>query len=349
MDQPVATRRAELLQDMVGVPIPRLWCPPVTHYVDDGSVDIARMAAHWRSMSAYVGGFLVPGSTGEGWDMAEAEVDALVDLAIGLAVGLDTRLLIGVLQVDAETMIRRVDAIVADLRARTGLHNPFQALKACHVVGFTICPPRGAALTQDQIRDALAQVLDLGIPIALYQLPQITQNEVSAATFADLATRYPNLIMFKDTSGQDRVPLSDGGASGVFLVRGAERDYAKWLDATGGCYHGFLLSTANGFARELREVIDLAVSGQVEAAQRLSRRLTAAVDACFDAVSDLPYGNPFASANKAIYHHMAYGARAVDMAAPLLHSTRRLPEGVVRTIGEILREHSLVPPIGYLS
>ena len=60
------------------------------------------------------------------------------------------------------------------------------------------------------------------------QLPQVTGNEMSPAIVAALAARFSNFYLFKDTGGNDRVAESGLELDGVFLVRGAEGDYARW-------------------------------------------------------------------------------------------------------------------------
>lgn len=45
--------------------VPLLWCPPLTHYDRQGAVDPSRMAAQFQQLAPYVGGFLIPGSTGD--------------------------------------------------------------------------------------------------------------------------------------------------------------------------------------------------------------------------------------------------------------------------------------------
>jgi len=329
--------------------IPRLWCPPITHYAEGGRIDVARMVAHWRTMVPYVGGFLVPGSTGEAWDMSPDEVADLLAVAIELAGELKTRLLIGALRPTADEMHAVIAETLARLRTATGEDDALTAMQRSRVAAYTICPPRGAELDQAQIETGLASVLDRGLPTAIYQLPQVTENEIAPATFAGLAAAYPNFLLFKDTSGTDRVPLADRGAGGVMLVRGAEQDYAKWLRESGGPYDGFLLSTANGFARELGQVIELLEAGKGVEAQALSQRLTDAVNAAFEAVAEVPHANAFANANKAIDHLMAHGPGAVDVAPPLLHGGARLPHAAIRTIADLLAEADLLPARGYLT
>lgn len=349
----IAHQRDALIRQMISPtpssPVPRLWCPPITHYTGGGRIDIDRMRAHWRTMVDHVGGFLVPGSTGEAWNMTAAEVNELVGVALDLASALDTRILIGVLRSTVAEMHAGIAETVAGAQATTGITDRLAALRERHIAGFTVCAPTGADLDQVAIKAGLESILDLGLPTAVYQLPQVTQNEISPAVFDELATRYANLMLFKDTSGKDRVPLVDRGASGVFLVRGAEGGYATWLEESGGPYRGFLLSTANGFARELRQVIAHLEAGETAEAITLSGRLDEAVSAAFTAVARVPHGNAFANVNKAIDHYMAHGPEALEAPVPLLHGGVRLPADVVREVGTILDSTGFLPTTGYLS
>jgi hypothetical protein len=186
------------------------------------------------------------------------------------------------------------------------------------------------------------------MPTAIYQLPQVTQNEMTPELVADLARRYPNFILFKDTSGADHVALSGQKLENVFLVRGAEGDYVRWLKAARGPYDGFLLSTANCFAREFHQIVEDLAGRRVKAAREMSERLTACINEVFGIVTGLPHGNPFANANKAMDHFFAYGFRAEAAPPPRLHAGVCLPPEVIRATGESLTRHGLMPEKGYL-
>ena len=173
----------------------------------------------------------------------------------------------------------------------------------------------------------LAAVLELGHPTALYQLPQVTENEMSPECVAHLAADYPNFYLLKDTSGADRVALAGLDLQGVFLVRGAEGQYHRWLGPAGGPYDGYLLSTANCFAQELAEVMELSIS-QIDDAAHLAQRVENAIECCFDIVRDFPAANPFANANKIIDQVMAFGDERLSATATLLIERRTAAAGV---------------------
>jgi dihydrodipicolinate synthase/N-acetylneuraminate lyase len=194
---------------------------------------------------------------------------------------------------------------------------------------------------------AFKTALEPGAPIALYQLPQVTKNEISPDLASKLASEFKNFIMFKDSSSTDRVVSSSKDLGGVFTLRGAEGDYVRWLKAAGGKYDGFLLSTANCFAKEFRQMLSDLEEGRLEAANKMSERLTATVSAVFELVSPFPDGNAFANANKAMDHFFAYGPKAASVPPPRLHAGSSLPTEMIAEIGKILQRYDLMPRVGY--
>ena len=343
-----AAARSQFLQHIFPNGVPRLWCPPLTHYDANGAIDAARTEAHWRHISRYVGGVLIPGSTGDGWELSKLERKQLLRMGIELAGQLELQILIGTLHPDANETLALIQEDSAWLRSEFGPGDVNCVLRKARVCAFTVCAPRGQDLTQSEIGRALNSVLELALPTAIYQLPQVTQNEISPELAANLAQRYENFIFFKDTSGSDKVALSGKTLDGVFTARGAEGDYAKWLKINGGVYEGLLLASANCFARELWAMIADISAGQLEAARQVSDRLTVAVGEIMKLASGLPDGNPFANANKAIDQFQAYGPTAASVAPPRLHAGSCLPVSLLHSTEAILRREGLMPVKGYL-
>jgi dihydrodipicolinate synthase/N-acetylneuraminate lyase len=327
--------------------IPTLWCPSLTHFDGGRRIDLGRMEAHLAWMMPHVQGFLIPGSTGDGWDLDDEETETVVKFAVRMGREKGVSLLLGALRKNTAEMTGSIERFLDILRRLTGKTDPRAAMAAAGVSGFTLCPPTGADLDQAAVAAALETLLDMGLPVALYQLPQVTGNETAPDTFAWLIATYPNLILFKDSSGADRVALSGVDPHGVFLVRGAERDYARWLRAAGGVYDGFLLSTANSFPAGLRTIVDRILGGRRAEAATLSAALTGAVDEVFGLVGAIPCGNAFTNANKAIEHFMAFGPEA-DGEGPMLHGGLRIPAGILAGTGDALRRYGLMPVKGYL-
>jgi len=344
----VASKRKNLQELLFPRGIPPLWCPLLTHFDAGRRIDLTRMESHLAWMMPHVKGYLVPGSTGDGWDLDDAETDTVVRFAVEMARTRGVSLLLGALRKKTTDVAVSIERFLGILHKLTGKTDPLAALVAAGVSGFTICPPAGKDLDQATIGAALEIILDMGLPVALYQLPQVTENETAPETFAKLVAKYPNLILFKDSSGADRIALSGVDARGVFLVRGAEGDYARWLRSAGGPYDGFLLSTANSFPAGLLNVVNGIREGRLAEALRVSTALSGAVGEVFGLVGEIPCGNAFTNANKAIEHFMAFGPGATDREGPMLHGGIRIPAGIISATGGILRRYGLMPEKGYL-
>jgi len=349
MPDAVVMQRTELLARLFPAGVPPLWCPLLTHYDSRGGVDRVRMQAHLRHVSQWVRGYLIPGSTGDGWELTPEETREVMDFAVTAARERDLHLLIGILLPTTQAVVARIVETVRWLERALRAPSPDAALAAAQVRGFAVCPPIGADLSAAEIEGGLAAVLDLGLPTALYQLPQVTHNEMSPEVVARLAARYPNFVLLKDSSGADRIALSELRPQGVHLVRGAEGEYAQWLTRGGGPYDGLLLSTANCFAAELADLVARAEAGDLAGAEVVSRRLTEGVQAVFGLVADLPSGNAFANANKAMDHFFAYGPTAEQFDPPLLHNGLRLPAEVILATKDVLARYGLLPERGYLA
>jgi dihydrodipicolinate synthase/N-acetylneuraminate lyase len=339
--------RSQFLARLFPEGIPKLWCPALTHYDEDGKLNHQRIDAHLHHMSRHVRGFLIPGSTGDGWELNDAEATQLIRIALDQAQKLGVHILIGALKPAAESALKMIWDTIDWLESRTDEGNLAKSLAKARVCGFAICPPRGKELAQKEIESGLESILKSGAPIALYQLPQVTQNEMGPELVSNLAARFENFFMFKDTSGTDRVIASAKDLAGVFMVRGAEYNYAKWLKAGGGKYEGFLLSTANCFARELHQMMTDLEQCRVESANEMSERLTGIISDVFNLVSPFPHGNAFANANKAIDHFFAFGPKASTVSPPRLHAGSSLPAEMIVQTGKILERYGLMPTKGY--
>ena len=347
----ITSTRKTLVDDIFPAGIPRLWCPLLTHYTKDRGLDGERIAAHIRSIRPWVSAFLAPGSTGDGWELSSSTTDSLLDLLLAEAGRQDFSLMIGVLRTGKGEAL---EALRYYLARFTGGDPGVAALSAKRICGFTVTPPKGAGLSQDLILRELESIAETGVPLAIYQLPQITQNEMSPETVAHLASKYPNLYLCKDTSGFDRIALSGVELDGLFLVRGAEGGYSRWFKTpalsedtnsssrggfNSGCYDGFLLSTANCFAKELSSIIEHVAAGRIAEVEALSVRVSAVVDGVFKDASLLTFGNPFSNANRAMDHCRAWGARYGSVILPMTCSGNRLPLSLIDTAARLMDQY----------
>ena len=345
----VLVRRRELIGELFPEGIPRLWCPFLTHFTSNGAIDYARMAVHFETVVPWVKGFFIPGTTGDGWDLNEGESIGVARFALEAARKHKIKLLLGAMRTDAGGMDLMISTLIALIRSSVKVTGTDAAMMvAASVCGFVVCPPKGKNCLQPRLEDSLSSILDRGLPMALYQLPLMTENELAPETFKKLADRYPNLIFFKDSSGGDRIALTGMEGTGIFLFRGAEGNYAQWLKEGGGCYDGLLLSTANCFAPEFTQIIGSLEKKDFETARDISERLTQTLHGAFALVGDIPCGNAFTNANKAFDHFFAYGPKAQGKEGPMLRGGIRISDEIIAAVGDLLRRYQLMPEKGYL-
>ena len=110
--------RKTLIQEWFPEGIPRLWCPPLTHYTDAGALDRRRIEAHLRTLAPDAPGWLVPGSTGDGWELSREEIRALLDLVFAVAQEHGTHVLIGALRKEHREAGEEIDDLVNWMRHR---------------------------------------------------------------------------------------------------------------------------------------------------------------------------------------------------------------------------------------
>jgi 4-hydroxy-tetrahydrodipicolinate synthase len=287
-----------------------LWVPLLTHYRpgaksgSPGRVDPERMAAQVRAISPAVRQFLLAGSTGDGWELDFDGFMEIARLSRRQDVFRGTKLLYGVLRPTTEEVIDWAVRLEASLAA--------DGAPAGQYAGLAICPLIHPGADQATILHHFQAILKhTRSPIAVYQLPQITQCMIDRETMEELA-KDKRVTMFKDTSGTDSI-AQKGPIPGVLFVRGAEGSYVESL-APLGTYHGWLLSSGNVFGPALRRILDLHGNGEAERARQLSSIVTFMVEALFEAASDIPFGNPFSNANRALDHLLAMGSSWRDSA-----------------------------------
>lgn len=346
--------RATILQPVLPADEFPLWVPLLTHYRQERNrlvVDTARMQRQAAEVRRSIGLWMLAGTTGDGWDLSEEQFDTLLQFSQSRGFRQwQARTLIGVLRPTTAEVIARIDRLrqLLGLTVMTPLEETLPAVAAHGLVGITVCPPIGKAISQADIRAHYIRVCDAArMPVVVYQLPQITGNSIAPETLSQLVAERPEIIVFKDSSGADTI--AQHGMPGLCLLRGAEGDYASMLKPFGGGYDGFLLSIGNTLGPQLRTLIEHVQAGHREEALAASTGLTALVHALFTAVQETTSGNPFSNANRAVDHLLAYGQAWRQYPLPLLVSGARLPEETVARVAGILEGAGLLPEVGYLT
>ena len=82
----ISAARSMLLKRLMPNGVPSLWCPLLTHYDDAGRIDFERIGRQLDFLAPSVRGFLVPGSTGDGWQLTDDEAQALLAGLVEMAV-----------------------------------------------------------------------------------------------------------------------------------------------------------------------------------------------------------------------------------------------------------------------
>ncbi len=342
--------RTALLRQQFPRGVPKLWAPTLAFYRDDGRLDVGRQAAHVAFMAPWIKGILVGGSTGDGWEMEDAEIVALLDATIPLAATHGIDLVVGVLRPSAAAMATLLDRVSEHLRRRAGTRSDVEAFATSRVRAITLAPPTTAQpMTQPEIAAALTPLLRRGFPTALYQLPQVTGNTMQPALMTALSEEFGNLILFKDSGGVDEIARARALPEDVTMLRGAEGDFAEWVARPERPYDGFLLSSANSVPAGLSAMLEHVGAGRTAEAQRVSATLSTVIAEAFAAVAEVPQGNAFANANKALAQVMAYGEQAIAAPLPVLHAGGLLPRTAVAAALGSLQRHGLVPIHPYMA
>lgn len=312
-----------------------LWVPLITHYCEDGSLDETRCRAHINHICDEVWQYLIAGTTGDGWEMSDAVLDQWLELC-STELRPHQSFLVGAFAAETEAVIARAERIEAHFR-----RHPSRATCA----GLTLCAPVNADATQDEIAEHFSAIFRATkLPIAIYQLPQITGCTISPTTFASLSTTR-RVSLFKDTSGADEIAGSGAGNTATFLVRGAEGNYAQHLKPQ-GLYDGWLLSSANYLAAELRHIVRKLGDNQFDAAGERSRTVDTIVSAVFSA-AEIPGRNAFADASRAGDHIRAYGSAWASLPPPRRADGSQLAPGILDSVDRILKASLRSPASGY--
>jgi dihydrodipicolinate synthase/N-acetylneuraminate lyase len=297
------------------------------------------MAAQMRTLTPYVHQFLLAGSTGDGWDLDDQQFDELLSFAVHDAYwSAESRFLIGALGRSTHQVVRRGQAILDKLNQH--------ALPG--FVGIAVCPPVRSFASQSDIHDHYVEVVEaVGLPVAMYQLPQVTGCQIEPETFGRLLASHPSIYLLKDSSGDDLLARANTRPKDVVLVRGAENHYAESLKCGGGVYDGLLLSTANAFSYSLRSIVDTVKAGELVLARRRSSQLSAMVARLFEIAAACPSGNAYSNVSRAVDHVLAHGPYWCRVEPPMLFDGSRLPPNVLAEVTAIYNEEEGIPEHGY--
>ena len=349
---------------------PKLFVPPITHYKfkhsipSETEIDFERNTYHLKYMLDSVDGFLINGSTGDGWELTNNDQISIINNAlksINKANNKFKPILIGALRYTTKDVDQYIQQLITeyakiDLLNANNDQSPF--------IGFVVCPPSNI---DDQ--NIIFQELD-GLftkykeyPFIIYQLPQITKNEIESNTLDELINKHSNIIMFKDSSTIDNICKSGKSLNGVIAVKGSEGYYLDNLLTTKygvSSFHGLLLSTANNYPKILqsmliKSVVDLKIKENydIETAFSISNKITFLSNETFNYVSKYKFNNPFSNSARIVDFFMAHGRNACKDAIsakkfPITKDGEIFKGSDLMDIFNILNAHDVIPFNGYL-
>ena len=337
--------RQELQYELLGPQPDRLWVPLLAHYSPgDGPPDFdpLRTRAHVQAIRPYASQFIIAGYTGDGWDMAPRQFSQILDfLHSDDAFDADCRILIAALAPTTDEVVEQVQAVEDALPSLGQPQSP--------LTGVIVCPADDETWDQDQIATHYRTVLaNSSAPLAVYQLPQIAGCRIQPATLRKLALDEPRIILFADSSGPDFVAKSAAYLDGIIMIRGVEGRYAESLRPI-GTYDGLLTGSANVFAEQLRQILDLLAGGAGQAAIEKSDRLSEVVRRMLATVGSLPFGNPLSNASRIVDHLLACGNQWNQIDPPLTYIGSTYEIDLMAEFVGILSDLIDLPDTGYLA
>lgn len=274
-----------------------LWAPILTHYelADNLRLNKALIKKHMKWLEPSVKQFLVCGTTGDGWILSDKLINDWLEILTEKNFLTDqNKILFGAFGNTTKEVLHRAKLIEDYLTDHTCEASFF---------GLTLCAPVNETITQNEIIKHFEKIIENTLlPISIYQLPQVVKCEIKPETLKYLKDKFKKrIVLFKDTSDEDKVIDSKIDFGDLKFLRGAEKNYFNHIKPRGK-YDGFLLSTANCFGKVLREILKEVEKNNFEKAENLSKKLSDIIGVSFDKGEKLNFGNPFSNVNKAFLH-----------------------------------------------
>ena len=162
-----------------------------------------------------------------------------------------------------------------------------------HVTGYYNNPPQeGIRAHFEKIGDRLA---DLDTSIILYNIPGRTGSRIEIDTLVQLS-EHPAIAAVKEATGdldsieqlRDRVDLEQ------FAILSGEDHLVASIIRRGGI--GVISASGNRWPREFQRVAELALAGELDAAEALQAALQPCIDAVFSVKNPIPLHHMFNAA-----------------------------------------------------
>ncbi|RYX97428.1 MAG: 4-hydroxy-tetrahydrodipicolinate synthase [Comamonadaceae bacterium] len=236
-----------------------LWIPLITPF-NDGAVDHAALAGLVKHfLPTGIAGFVVCGSTGEAAALDDDEQLEVLATVRAAAPGLP--LVMGVSGYHLGKTIARV-----------------QQLNALDLAGILLPAPNYIRPSQAGLVDWFTRLADASaVPVVIYDIPYRTGSRLELETLLTLAA-HPRLCALKDCGGDDgktRALIADGR---IQVLSGEDVNILSTM-AQGGT--GAIAATAHLHTARIVKAMELAKSGDIEAAEALWQPLVPLIEAVF--------------------------------------------------------------------
>ena len=313
-----------------------LWAPILTHYelADDLRLNKTLIKKHMKWLEPSVKQFLVCGTTGDGWILSDKLINDWLEILTEKNFLTDqNKILFGAFGNTTKEVLHRAKLIEDYLTDHTCEASFF---------GLTLCAPVNEKITQNEIIKHFEKIIENTLlPISIYQLPQIVKCEIKPETLKYLKDKFKKrIVLFKDTSDEDKVIDSKIDFGDLKFLRGAEKNYFNHIKPRGK-YDGFLLSTANCFGKVLREILKEVEENNFEKAENLSKKLSDIIRVSFDKGEKLNFGNPFSNVNKAFLHVIFNKEKFNDLNCKTCFKNN-IPGDFLTYANELLVENKLI-------
>lgn len=345
-----------------GIRVPRLWSAPINHYKMDKnsnkiSIDYDKQSKHIEWISNYIDGHLINGSSGDGWELSMDDQINTIQNTLNTMINkpeICKPILFGCLQHTIDDKMTMIDQHISFLmkfyecdtekdmlqKLYNDKNNPF--------VGFCINPTSNID-NDKEIEQGMEDILKKyeNYPFAIYQIPQITNSEISSQSLYKLCCKYENLIILKDTSEQDNLIKSGEHFGGLFLIKGGDKNMINHLMPKNDgvlTYDGLMFSTANNYPVLLKQMMDnLCNDNNIENALKISKQITNLFESTFELAKDYSFGNPYTNCAKMVDYFMSFGAQLLQ------HKDKNIPitnKGVKYDEKELIKLHSILEASG---
>lgn len=337
MNEQTAQKRKALISRLFPGGIPRIWCPMLTHYTPDGGIDVFRMRALLRSLAPHVGGLMLTGDLGDGWQLSRRHCEQVLSACRDDARALGMRVLFAVAEEESQDAYGTIVYHLESLAREHGKESAPENLIAAGLCGYSIFAPFGAGDDSESVENALRPILKIGAPIAIINSPVRTGTNLSPALIGKLCDEFPNFYLYQDNSGLDEYVLSPYDDDSLITLRGVEFDYNNWYNH----YDGFMLPFANAFASTLTRVWAEREDENEAIAQEMTQKMDSLIHNLLDLAQRLD-GDVMQNAVRLCDHFRAYGKDAWEMEISPIPAQTVFPARIIEQVGDLINDAGLL-------